>query len=104
MKDEHNAGAVEAIVVGALMSPGSDELAAEYAQLGLDGIIDGDTFSELPVAKSVIAVARMGIRIPDRLFARKLLDSSEYRGQRWGGVSYLPTDECTEFLRLELDK
>lgn len=74
MKGEHKDGAVEAIVAGALTAPGLDDLATEYAELGLDAIIDSDTVSEIPFIKSVVGIARMGVEIRNRLFTRKLLD------------------------------
>jgi hypothetical protein len=97
MSDEHREGSVEAIVAGALTSPGLDDLAADYTQLGLDAIIDGDTLLELPVAKSVVAVVRMGVGIRNRLFARKLLDFlAGFRGvtewERQDMVSRLEAD------------
>src|ERR1700683_5228358 len=73
MKNEQDEGSVEAVVAGALTSPGLDDLAADYAQLGLDGIL-GDTLSAIPVVKSVAALVRIGLGFHHRLFARKLFD------------------------------
>jgi hypothetical protein len=74
MKDEKKEGAVQAVVAGALTSPGLDDLATDYAELGLDALIDSDTVSEIPVVKSLVSVVRVGKGIRDRIFARKLID------------------------------
>jgi hypothetical protein len=74
MEDGNKERSVEVIVASALTSPDLDDLAADYAQLGLDGFIGADAVSEIPVIKSVVAVVRAGLRVRDRLFARKLLD------------------------------
>jgi hypothetical protein len=74
MNEGPKEGVVEAVVAGALTSPGLDDLATDYAELGLDGIIDSDVVSEIPVVKSLVSVVRMGIGIRDRLFARKLFN------------------------------
>jgi hypothetical protein len=74
VSDEHKGVSFEAIVAGALTSPGLDDLAADYAELGLDGVLDGDTVSEVPLVKSLVAIVRVGIAIRDRLFCRKLFD------------------------------
>ena len=99
MNVEEKAKSIETIVASALTSPGLDELAADYAQLGLDEFIGRDTVSEIPVIKSVVAVVRAGIGIRDRLFARKLLDFlSGFRGvsdwERRDMVSRLESDSA----------
>src|ERR1700721_3900056 len=97
MKDVKREGGVEAVVAGALTSPGFDDLATDYAELGLDAIIDSDTVSEIPFIQSVVGIARMGIGIRNRLFTRKLLDFlSGFQGisdwQRRDMVSRLEVD------------
>jgi hypothetical protein len=57
---------VQAVVAGALTSPGLDDLATDYAELGLDALIDSDTVSEIPVVKSLVSVVRMGKGVRDR--------------------------------------
>jgi len=74
MKESQKDGAVQAVVAGALTSPGLDDLAIDYGELGLDALIDSDVVSEIPVVKSVVSIVRMGKGVRDRLFARKLIN------------------------------
>jgi hypothetical protein len=97
MNDDHKEGSVEAIVAGAVSAPGLDDLLSDYAELGLDQLIDADTVSDIPIVRSVVAVVRMGIGIRNRLFARKLLDFlTGFRGisewERHDMVSRLEAD------------
>ena len=81
MNELQREGSLEAAVSGALTAPGLDDLAAEYAELGLDGFMDDSIVAELPVAKTILSVVRVGVGIRNRLFARKLLDFlSGFRG------------------------
>jgi hypothetical protein len=97
MKDAQKEGVVEAVVVGALTARELDDLAIDYAELGLDAIIDSEAVSEIPIVKSVVSVARMGIGIRNRIFTRKLLDFlAAFRGisewERQDMVSRLEAD------------
>jgi hypothetical protein len=74
MMREHEEGSVESIIAGALSAPDFDNLAAEYAQLGSDKLLDSDIVSDVPVVRCVVAVVRTGIGIRDRLFARSAID------------------------------
>lgn len=46
---------------------------AEYAELGLDAVLDEGVLRDIPVVGTLVALARAGVGIRDRLFAKKLL-------------------------------
>jgi hypothetical protein len=60
MMREHEEGSVESIIAGALSARDFDNLAAEYAQLGFDKLLDSDIVSDVPVVRCVVAVVRTG--------------------------------------------
>jgi hypothetical protein len=49
------------------------ELAVDYAELGLDGLLEDKVLRELPVFKTLVNVSRAAGGIRDALFAKKLL-------------------------------
>lgn len=48
-------------------------LAEEYAELGVDSLVDNELIKILPVAKTIAGVARIGFDIRDRNYIKKIL-------------------------------
>ncbi len=64
---------LENAVAGALVSADAKDLAAEYAELGIDAFLEEGIAREIPVVRTILGISKVGINIRDRLFAKKLL-------------------------------
>lgn len=49
------------------------DLALDYAEIGLDSIIENDALSEIPIVKTVLSFYKVGVSLRERDFIRKLL-------------------------------
>ena len=50
------------------------DLAAEYAELGLDSILDEGLVKDIPIVRTLVSIAKIGANIRDRLYVRKIID------------------------------
>lgn len=48
-------------------------LATEYAELGLDSIIDDDVVKGIPILRTAVSLAKIGLNIRDRLYVKKIV-------------------------------
>lgn len=48
------------------------KLATEYAKLGLDSIIDGEIVKDIPILRTAVSLAKIGLNIRDRLYVKKI--------------------------------
>ena len=60
-------------VTETLLSEPATELAAEYAELGLDAVLSEGVLKDIPFVSSALAIAKLGLSISDRLLIGKLL-------------------------------
>lgn len=59
-------------VVGIVKSTDLVSLAKDFAEIGVDSVLSEGILRDIPVVNTVLAVARVGLSIPDRIFAKKL--------------------------------
>lgn len=59
-------------LVKSLISKSSDA-SIDFTELALDNVLENETVKEIPVIKSIIAVANIGLAIKERHFAKKTL-------------------------------
>jgi hypothetical protein len=55
-----------------ILNPAVD-LSIDYAEIALDSFLDNDAISEIPIVKSIVGVAKIGISIKERYDLKKLL-------------------------------
>ena len=55
-----------------ILNPGVD-LSVDYAEIGLDALIDNEVISEIPIVKSIIGITKIGLSIKERYNLKKLL-------------------------------
>jgi len=65
---------IESALTLALSSDGLQDLAAEYAELGLDALLESGIAREIPILSTIVGFARLGVTVRDRLFLKKVLD------------------------------
>ncbi len=66
--EQNNLGSIS----NEILNPNID-LAIDYSQIGLDSIIENPVFKEIPVIKTLVAIAKTGIAIKQRFFVKKFL-------------------------------
>lgn len=49
------------------------DMAFDYAEIGLDSIVENDALSEVPIVKTVLSFYKVGVSLRERDFIRKLL-------------------------------
>jgi hypothetical protein len=49
------------------------DLSIDYAEIALDSFLDNDAISEIPIVKSIVGIAKIGISIKERHDLKKLL-------------------------------
>jgi hypothetical protein len=57
-----------------LSSDKLQDLAAEYAELGVDALMESGIARDIALVGSIVSIARIGGAVRDRLFAKKLLE------------------------------
>jgi hypothetical protein len=88
---------LEAAVQAAVTSPDAKDLAIEYAEAGLDTFLDAGLARDIPFIGTLVGLAKLGISVHDRLFAKKILDLL-------AGLADLAAEERQELIaRLESD-
>lgn len=60
------------VVKNELLEPTIDT-AIDYAEIGLDQLIDNELLSEIPIIKTVVGITKTGLMIKERHFIKKLL-------------------------------
>lgn len=65
---------IEGALTLALSSEGLQDLAAEYAELGLDALFESGIVRDIPIVSTIVAGARLGATLRDRLLMKKILD------------------------------
>ena len=89
--------ALEASLVGAIRDSAALDIAGDWAEIGLDGLIDSDLIEKIPVISHVRAAWKTGRQISELLFTRKLLRFFSHLGS-------VPEGERAAFVeRLEED-
>lgn len=74
--------------------------ALDYAELGLDSSVSNEVLKEIPIVKTVVGVAKTGLKIKEIFFCKKILS---FLKQFHSGM--LPDDKMTEFrVKFEDDK
>ncbi|MBN1763740.1 MAG: hypothetical protein JW860_00650 [Sedimentisphaerales bacterium] len=66
--------AIEGKLIKSLKVDKLKELASDYAELGLDSILDEGIVKDIPIIKSIASIAKIGLNIRDKLFTKKLLN------------------------------
>ena len=51
----------------------SIDTSIDYAELTIDEILTSDTLKEIPIVKTLVSIAKIGINIKERFFVKKLL-------------------------------
>jgi hypothetical protein len=72
MSDEKKS--LEGAVTAVLASDDTKALVADYAEIGIDALLNDGVAREIPVISTLIGIARIGMTIRDRRFAKKLLE------------------------------
>ena len=63
-----------AAVQAAVASQDAKDLATEYAEVGLDTFLDAGIARDIPLVGTLVGLAKIGMTVHDRLFAKKILD------------------------------
>jgi len=61
------------LVYNGLETTGGFDLATDYAEIGLDMLLDNDAVKEIPFVKTVVGLIKGGIWIRERNFVKKML-------------------------------
>ncbi len=48
------------------------DLTVEYAELGLDGILDDGIIKDIPILRTAVGLAKIGLNVRDRIYAKKI--------------------------------
>lgn len=48
-------------------------LGAEYAELGLDSILDEGIVKDIPILRTLVSIAKAGLHVRDRLYIKKII-------------------------------
>lgn len=60
-------------LVDTLLNNESQDCTADLLEFGLDSILDGEVYKDVPILSSVIGIARAGLGIRNYLFVKKLI-------------------------------
>lgn len=71
MADEANK--IEGKLVESLEAKELGSLTADYAELGLDAILDDGLAKDIPIVGMLIKAAKLGLNIRDRIYAKKII-------------------------------
>lgn len=73
MKSNANQEKLEGKLVKSFEVKGLGDLAAEYAELGLDSLLDEGVAKSIPIVNTVVALCKVGANVRDRIYLKKLL-------------------------------
>jgi hypothetical protein len=65
---------IESALALVLSSTDLRGLVAEYAELGLDALLESGVARDIPFVSTAVGLARVGVAMRDRLFMKKILD------------------------------
>ena len=73
MAEDHTEKALEGKLVKSFEVKELGELASEYAELGLDSILDEGIVKDIPILRTLVGLAKVGFNIRDRLYLKKIV-------------------------------
>jgi hypothetical protein len=96
-ENENEKKDIEHAVSAVLRSDDAKALAIDYAELGIDALFAEGIARDLPLISTFVGVAKIGVTIQDRLFAKKLF-------KMLGPLATIDTAERVDMIdRLERD-
>jgi hypothetical protein len=72
MEPNDKRNTLEGKLVKSLKVKDLGELAADYAELGLDSTFDEGLVKDIPIVRTLVSMAKIGANIRDRLYVRKI--------------------------------
>ena len=64
---------LEGKLVQSLEAKELGSLTAEYAELGLDALLDDGIAKDIPIIGTIVKVAKLGLNVRDRIYAKKIV-------------------------------
>ena len=94
MTDEINA--IEGKLVQSIEAKELGSLTADYAELGLDALLDDGLAKDIPIVGTLIKAAKVGLNVRDRIYAKKIIGFLVQVGQT-------TQEQRDEFVRKHCD-
>ena len=63
---------IECQLIDSLKRSEIDGLVVDYAEIGLDKVLDNDIIQDIPILKSLVALAKISLNIRDKLYVKKV--------------------------------
>jgi hypothetical protein len=82
---------VTSLVIKTIKSSDLQDLSKEYAEIGIDSLLDEGLLKNTPIVGTIISATRVGLSINDQIFTKKLL-------RFLSSLSELSVDERTEMI------
>jgi hypothetical protein len=70
---DDNSNKLEGKLVESLEAKELGRLTTNYAELGLDGILDDGIIKDIPILRTAVSLAKIGLNIRDRIYAKKII-------------------------------
>lgn len=69
-----NQSKIEGELVKSIKDEKITKLATDYTELGLDSILDDGVTKDIPILRTCVSLARVGLNIRDKLYTKKIFD------------------------------
>ena len=81
MNNTNEENRIEGKLIQSLEVKELGELATEYAELGIDSILDDSVIKDIPILRTLVGIARIGLNIRDRIYVKKIINFLSKVGQ-----------------------
>lgn len=81
MNNTNEENRIEGKLIQSLEVKELGELATEYAELGIDSILDDGVIKDIPILRTLVEIAKIGLNIRDRIYVKKIMNFLSKVGQ-----------------------
>lgn len=72
MESDVNQEKLEGKLVKSIEAKELSDLAVDYAEVGLDSILDEGIIRDIPILRTLVSIAKAGLNVRDRLYVKKI--------------------------------